>query len=304
MKNPQQATKHAQYRLPDQAFDAFNQELPTQGALGSKRAQEVQESAEIRSTNWVPNVSGWRLTRRGLELGATSSVFPPGTITFTDIQDIATARLLGRSTAGTGDIEQLTAAQVKTLLAIVAADVSDFTEATQDAVGGAVGNGLDYDDTSGAISVDETELAHNSIGTKQGGTTDEYYHLTAAQNTIVGTLAAGVYTPTRSAESNLDANVTMTEAQYMRVGNTVTVSGRFTADPTAGGAASFEIDLPIASDFAAIEDAAGVAFSGSIAGQGAAISGSVANNTAVFSWIAVDTTSQAWSFSFSYQIIT
>lgn len=58
-------------------------------------------------------------------------------------------------------------------------------EMAQDAVGNAVGNGLDYNDTSGAISVDETELAHNSLGSKQGGTTDEYYHLTYAQTLAV-----------------------------------------------------------------------------------------------------------------------
>lgn len=116
-------------------------------------------------------------------------------------------------------------------------------------------------------------------------------------------LAAGVYSPTRSAEANLDANVTMFESQYLRVGNTVTVSGRFTADPTAGGAASFEIDLPVASNIGAVEDLAGVAFCGAIAGQGAQIEGSVANNTAVFTWVAVDTTSQSWSFTFTYQVI-
>lgn len=47
-------------------------------------------------------------------------------ITLAKLADIATARILGRTTAGTGDPEALTAAQVKTLLAIVAADVSDF----------------------------------------------------------------------------------------------------------------------------------------------------------------------------------
>lgn len=116
-------------------------------------------------------------------------------------------------------------------------------------------------------------------------------------------ITSGVYTPTRSAESNLDSNVTMTEAQYLRVANTVTVSGRFTADPTAGGAASFEITLPVASNIGAAEDVAGVAFSGGIAGQGAEIIGVAANDTAKVQWIAVDTTSKTWSYTFSYQVI-
>lgn len=118
------------------------------------------------------------------------------------------------------------------------------------------------------------------------------------------TLAAGTYSPTRSAEANMDANVTMAQAQYLRVGATVTVSGRFTADPTlTATATSFEIDLPVASNIGAIEDLAGVAFCGAIAGQGAEIIGSVANNTAVIQWISGDITSQTWSFTFTYQVI-
>lgn len=117
-------------------------------------------------------------------------------------------------------------------------------------------------------------------------------------------LAAGVYTPTRSAEANMDGNVTMFEAQYMRVGNTVTVSGRFTANPTlAATATSFEMTLPVASNISAAEDVAGVAFCGSVAGMGAAISGSVANDTAVVAWVSSDINSNTWSFQFSYQVI-
>lgn len=117
-------------------------------------------------------------------------------------------------------------------------------------------------------------------------------------------LAAGVYTPTRSAEANMDANVTMTEAQYMRVGNTVTVSGRFTADPTlTATTTSFEITLPVASNIGAVEDVAGVAFCGAIAAQGAEIIGVVANDTAKVQWVAGDVTSQSWSYTFSYQVI-
>lgn len=117
-------------------------------------------------------------------------------------------------------------------------------------------------------------------------------------------LAAGTYTPTRSAETNCGA-VTTTEAQYMRVGNTVTVSGRVTGvDPVlAATATSFEITLPVASNIGAVEDCAGVAFCGAISGMGAEITGSVANNTAVISWISSDITSQSWSYTFTYQVI-
>ena len=41
-------------------------------------------------------------------------------VTFAKLQNITTARMLGRTTAGSGDTEELTAAQVKTLLAYAA----------------------------------------------------------------------------------------------------------------------------------------------------------------------------------------
>lgn len=165
---------------------------------------------------------------------------------------------------------------------------------------------LDLATTLGNLGADLNGVDHNSLGNQQGGSATERYHLTSAQHTsllALPTLAAGTYTPTRSAESNLDSNVTATEAQYLRLGATVTVSGQFTADPTAAGAASFELTLPVASNLGAVEDLAGVAFAAGVAGQGAAILGSVANNTAVVSWTAADTTSKAWSYTFTYQVI-
>lgn len=119
-----------------------------------------------------------------------------------------------------------------------------------------------------------------------------------------GNVDSGTYTPTITSETNLDATTTASEAQYMRVRNTVTVSGRFTANPTlTATATNFELSLPIASNIGAAEDVAGVAFCGSIAGQGAAINGVVANDTAQVEWISGDITAQTWSYTFTYQII-
>lgn len=92
---------------------------------------------------------------------------------------------------------------------IVSSTITQYTdEMAQDAVWNSVGNWLDYDDTTGAISVDETELTHNSLGSKQGGTTNEYYHLTSAQHTIVSNTTASF---TTTDETKLD-NITVTQA--------------------------------------------------------------------------------------------
>lgn len=117
-------------------------------------------------------------------------------------------------------------------------------------------------------------------------------------------VTGGTYTPTRSAEVNMDVNVTLTDGKYQRNGTVVTVSGRFTANPTlAATVTSFEMSLPVASAIAAVDEISGVAFSGTIAGMGAEITGSIANNTAVFSWVSSDVTSQTWSYMFQYEVL-
>ena len=52
-------------------------------------------------------------------------------------------------------------------------------ERAQDAIGDAVGNGLDYDDTSGAISVDPSEFALNAVGAPTGNVSMATYKITS-----------------------------------------------------------------------------------------------------------------------------
>ena len=116
-------------------------------------------------------------------------------------------------------------------------------------------------------------------------------------------LAAGVYTPTLTNVANLDAS-TAYECQYMRVGNTVTVSGKVDIDPTLTATSTqLGISLPVASNIGATEDCAGVAFASGIVGQGAAILGDAANNRAQLQYISGDVTNQPMYFTFTYQVI-
>lgn len=116
------------------------------------------------------------------------------------------------------------------------------------------------------------------------------------------TLLSGTYTPTLTNVANLDGS-TAYAAQYSRVGNTVTVTGKVDVDPTAGASTQLGISLPIASNFANAQECAGVAFASGIAGQGAAIQGDATNNRAEMVWVAVDTTNQSMFYTFSYQVI-
>ena len=59
-----------------------------------------------------------------VDAAVTAGSVPDNGVTNAKLADMVTARIKGRATAGTGDPEDLTAAQVKTILAIAAADVS------------------------------------------------------------------------------------------------------------------------------------------------------------------------------------
>ena len=121
-------------------------------------------------------------------------------------------------------------------------------------------------------------------------------------NTLLS-LASGTYTPTLTNVANLDGS-TAFECQYSRVGSVVTVSGKVSINPTAPATLTqLGISLPVASNFGAQEDCAGVAFASGIAGQGAAIRGDAANDRAEMAWIASDVTDQPMYFSFSYSVI-
>lgn len=90
--------------------------------------------------------------------------------------------------------------------------------------------------------------------------------------TVVGYFASGTYTPTATNVSNLDAS-TPSVWQYMRVGNTVTVSGEVFLNPTTiSTLTEIRFTLPIASSLTAATQCAGTASSpaasfGTIAGD-------------------------------------
>ena len=116
-------------------------------------------------------------------------------------------------------------------------------------------------------------------------------------------VTAGTYSPTLTNVANLDGS-TAYDAQYLRVGATVFVSGKVDVNPTAPAAATqLGMSLPVASNIGAVEDVGGTAFASGIAGQGAAIIGDAANNRAEMNWVAGDVTNQPMYYSYGYQIL-
>jgi hypothetical protein len=77
-----------------------------------------------------------------------------------------------------------------------------------------------------------------------------------------GSASSGTYTPTPDIanSTNVDSSGTViSECQWIRVGNVVTVSGYGTINPTANAQTNLLIPLPIASNFTDASDAAGTA---------------------------------------------
>lgn len=121
-----------------------------------------------------------------------------------------------------------------------------------------------------------------------------------------GVVYVGSYVPTITNGANVAASSsTGYEAQYIRVGDRVTVSGRIDIDPTNGAPTqtNFELSLPIASDFTDEEDLSGVGSRlGTNAVEGIFMNASIANNRASAVFYAVNTASAALTFTFTYRI--
>lgn len=117
------------------------------------------------------------------------------------------------------------------------------------------------------------------------------------------TLASGTYTPTGTNDVNLTSHTEFT-CQYLRVGNTVTVSGKITLRAALPATiTSLDLDLPVSSTFGDEENAGGTGWSPAIAGAGFAVKGVGLSSTVQISFISVDATSHDYFFSFTYQII-
>lgn len=124
--------------------------------------------------------------------------------------------------------------------------------------------------------------------------------------TTVATLAltdltSGTYTPTLTNTTNVDSS-TAYACQYLRVGSVVHVSGALGINPTATGDTILGMSLPVASDLANSENLAGTVVCDGIDQYGL-IKGDSANDRATIRFIATDTNSRDFWFTFTYRVI-
>lgn len=116
-------------------------------------------------------------------------------------------------------------------------------------------------------------------------------------------ITSGLHTPTLTNVTNLSAS-TAYQAQYLRVGSIVFLSGRVDVDPVALASTELGISLPVASNFANIEQCSGTA--GPTAGgiqETGAIVGDVTNDRAALFFLAASTANHGLTYHFMYRVI-
>jgi len=288
------------------------------GVLTDFVAYEVTSTAGASSvfSNWsglrIPSISGpgtiWGLNITGTmnnriagKLGLGSTTAPAhwldiaaGTTTVAPIR-LASATPITSPVAGC--LEFLTDdffATITTGAARKAFVLDDGTRLTSGRVPFATTNGRLIDDSDMTFATDTLTV------TKLIASTNLTVGAGAAITELERT-ASGTYTPTLFNDTNISAS-TAYQCQYLRVGNTVTVSGRVDVDPTAGGTTQLGISLPIASNFGGSEDCAGNAFASAVV-EGAAIVADTTNDRAAMLWVPVSISNHDLWFTFTYQII-
>jgi hypothetical protein len=125
---------------------------------------------------------------------------------------------------------------------------------------------------------------------------------TLTVNTAGGNVSWGTYTPTATDSANVGTILLTSDAQYSRIGNTVTVSGMVVFDVSSAASTVLRLTLPIASNFANAYEAAGSAYTPTIATEGAAILADVNNDEVLMEWIATSTSTRTMYYHYTYQI--
>ncbi|GAA5075465.1 hypothetical protein [Lysobacter panacisoli] len=117
-------------------------------------------------------------------------------------------------------------------------------------------------------------------------------------------ITSGTYTPTLTNGGNVATSTPFT-CQYLRTGNTVTVSGKFdlTTTAAAGTQSTINVSLPIASNLANQNELAGTAagFAGSSV-ESCGVFGDSTNDRATVSFYATQTGSRSFFFQFTYRV--
>lgn len=115
----------------------------------------------------------------------------------------------------------------------------------------------------------------------------------------------GTYTPTLTGITNV-TSTTSRKATWLRVGNTVTVSGQFTVTPTANNTQTvLAFSLPVASNFGTQYEAGGVAstYGTGVTEHSGGFKADATNNRVELDYYETHGGANNFSYTFSYEVI-
>jgi len=148
-------------------------------------------------------------------------------------------------------------------------------------------------------------LSASEVITKIDSQPNGTINLTKVTYQAIDGLESGTYTPTLTGVANVTA-LTAYTCQYMRLGDTVTVSGKLDVEATSNNTqTTFGMSLPIASAFTAEEQLGGTGHTNdnTSSGHGASILADATNDRAEFDYYETHGGTDTISFSFTYTII-
>lgn len=164
---------------------------------------------------------------------------------------------------------------------------------------------------AGKFTVDFTGLWYGSYGATTGSgsiyrdpySTLEPIRFRINDSWVFPDVASGVWAPVLTNTLNLDSSsVNSGFAHWSRVGNVVSVGGSLLVDPTAAGAFTLEMTLPVPSNFTAFAQAGGT-FIASDATMPGSISANATTDKLVFNGNASVTSARNIAFNATYRIL-
>lgn len=115
-------------------------------------------------------------------------------------------------------------------------------------------------------------------------------------------ITSGIYTPTLTNTANIDTSIAYS-CQWVRIGNTVLVSGRVDIDPTLGATITeIGMSLPLPSNFISSNGLAGTCYAVA-SGQGGALFADDTNDRALLRFLSIGTADTPMWFQFMYIIL-
>jgi hypothetical protein len=206
-----------------QAVGVFDTQITFEGATADsfETTLAVVDPTEDRTIT-LPNVTGTVVTTG--DTGSVTNTMLAGSIANDKLLNSAitingTSTSLGGSrTLGSDDIAEGSTNKYFT------------DERAQDAIGTNVGNGLDYDDNTGAISVDPSEFALSAVGAPTGNVSMATYKITG-----LGTPSDGTDAATKAYVDAVSEGLHVHQAARVAILTDVAIATALENGDTAGG---------------------------------------------------------------------